>query len=543
MKPISEIAEHLGVGVDQIIPYGRYKAKVSLDAMRSAPQRTGSLVVVTGMTPTPAGEGKTTTAVALTQGMALLGLKSVVTLREPSLGPIFGIKGGGTGGGKSTVVPEDEINIHFTGDAHAVGSAHNLLAALVENAVFRNAAGGMHPQGIDWARVTDASDRALRSIVAGVGGPNNGPLRQTRYDFIAASEIMAVLALTSDLNDLRQRLSRMVVGWTPDGEPVTAGALGVVGALLALLRQAILPNLVQTREGQPALIHAGPFGNIAHGCNSVIADRMALGYADFVVTEAGFGSDLGFEKFMHIKARQSDLMPRVVVLVASARALKAHGGVSRRDLGRPNVEAVIAGGPNLAHHVSIVRSFGLPVVVAVNRFPTDAADEVVAVKEIALSAGAAAAAECDGFSRGGAGATELAEQVVTTAARAPSTTYLYGLEESVEQKVLALAKTVYNADAVSWTPEAGRQLRAFEALGWGRLPICMAKTHLSLSHNPALRGRPSQYTFPIVGIRATVGAGFLYTLAGPIETLPGLPRRPRALDMDVTAEGEVIGLN
>ena len=543
MQPITDIAETLGVDARHLIPYGHHKAKISLDAMKPPAQRTGKLVVVTGITPTPAGEGKTTTAVGLTQGLGQLGQNAVVTLREPSLGPIFGIKGGGTGGGRATVVPEDEINIHFTGDAHAVGSAHNLLAALVENAVFRNGASGMDATGIRWSRVTDASDRALRNIVAGVGGSNNSPLRQTRFDFIAASEIMAVLALTADLDDLRERLSRMVVGSNPAGDPVTVESLGVAGSLLALLRHAVMPNLVQTQEGQPALIHAGPFGNIAHGCNSIIADRMALGYADYVITEAGFGSDLGFEKFMHIKARQSGLIPNAVVLVASARALKSHGGVRQRDLNQPNVEAVVAGGPNLAHHIGIVKSFNLPVVVAVNRFPSDTSEELSAVKEIALSAGASAAAECDGFAQGGAGATELAEQVMTAAGDAPEITYAYPLEASAEEKALALARTVYNADAVSWTPAARRQLRAFEAQGWGSLPICMAKTHLSISHDPARRGRPSGYTFPIVDIRASVGAGFLYTLAGPIETLPGLPTRPRALDMDITPDGQIIGLS
>ena len=543
MEPINRIAERLGVHDEHLIPYGRYKAKIALDAMKPPEQRKGKLVVVTGITPTPAGEGKTTTAVGLTQGLGKLGRNAVATLREPSLGPIFGIKGGGTGGGKATVVPDDEINIHFTGDAHAVASAHNLLAALVDNAVYRGAAGDMDATGIRWSRVTDASDRALRNLVAGVGGANNSPLRETRFDFIAASEIMAILALTSDLEDLRERLSRLIVGWTRQGEPVSVDSLGVVGSLLTLLRHAIMPNMVQTQEGQPTLIHAGPFGNIAHGCNSIIADRMALGYADYVVTEAGFGSDLGFEKFMHIKARQSGLIPDAVVLVASARALKWHGGARRRDLEQPNVEAVAAGGANLEHHVGIVKSFGLPVVVAINRFHSDTPEELAAVKDIALSAGATSAAECNGFAQGGAGATELAERVMGAADRdSTDVTYAYSLEASAEEKALALAQTVYNAESVSWTPAARRQLRSFEAQGWGKLPICMAKTHLSISHDASRRGRPGGYTFPIVDIRASVGAGFLYALAGPIETLPGLPTRPRALDMDITPDGEIIGL-
>ena len=542
MKPISQIAADLGIEEEHLIPYGRYKAKVSLDARKADGQQKGQLVVVTGITPTPAGEGKTTTAIGLTQGLGQLGHQAVATLREPTLGPIYGIKGGGTGGGKARVVPEDEINIHFTGDAHAVASAHNLLAALVDNAVQRGQVADMDATGIQWSRVTDASDRALRDIVTGVGGSNNSPLRESRFDIVSASEIMAILALSSDLDDYRQRLSRIVVGRTRSGEPVTVESLGVTGSLLTLLRHTVMPNLVQTLEGQPALIHAGPFGNIAHGCNSVIADRLALGYADYVVTEAGFGSDLGFEKFMHIKARQSGLLPSAVVLVASVRALKWHGGVGRRALERPDVTAVSDGGANLAHHVAIVRSFGLPVVVALNRFGTDTAEELAAAKQIALDSGGNAAVEADGFAQGGEGMTALAEAVIQAATAPDGVKYAYAIDASAEEKVEALARSIYNAEDVSWTPEARRQLRQFESLGWGKLPICMAKTHLSISHDPNLKGRPSGYTFPIMDIRASVGAGFLYTLAGRIETLPGLPTRPRAMDMDVTPDGEIVGL-
>lgn len=381
MRPVSEIASSLGISKEHLVPYGHYKAKISLEAMSSNSSHRGQLVVVTGITPTPAGEGKTTTAIGLTQGLGKLGHNAVVTLREPTLGPIFGIKGGGTGGGKARVVPEDEINIHFTGDAHAVASAHNLLAALVDNAVQRGQLTDTDAAGIYWSRVTDASDRALRHLVTGVGGSNNAPLRDSRFDIVSASEIMAVLALSADLADLRQRLSRMVVGATRSGEPVTVERLGVVGSLLAVLRHTIMPNLVQTLEGQAAIIHAGPFGNIAHGCNSIIADRLALNYADYVITEAGFGSDLGFEKFMDIKARQSGLIPSAAVLVASVRALKWHAGVSRRELDQPSESAVAAGGPNLVHHVGIVRGFNLPVIVAINRFDTDSPEELEAVKK------------------------------------------------------------------------------------------------------------------------------------------------------------------
>lgn len=542
MEPIVDIASRLGIEDEHLIPFGRYKAKISLDALTSgqAQPGRGKLIVVTGITPTPAGEGKTTTAVGLTQGLGKLGHNAVVTLREPTLGPIYGIKGGGTGGGKSVVVPEDEINIHFTGDAHAVASAHNLLAALVDNAVYRNAVPGLEPPGISWARVTDASDRALRQVVTGLGGDASSPLRETRFDIVSASEIMAILALSASPEDLRSRISRIIVGTTKDGDPVPVEALGVTGSLMTLLRQAIMPNLVQTMEGQASIIHAGPFGNIAHGCNSIIADRMALSYADFVVTEAGFASDLGFEKFMHIKARQSGLVPNAAVLVASVRALKWHGGAPRRTLEEPDPEKVGAGADNLVHHINAVGSFGVPVVVAINQFGTDSPEELEEVRRIATHAGAKAAVECSGFAQGGEGATALAQAVAGAVVDKVDVSYAYGLDEPVEDKVLALAKRIYGADDVSWSAEARRRLRYFEAQGWGNLPICMAKTHLSTSHDPTLRGSPRGYTFPISDIRASVGAGFLYPLAGTVATLPGLPTKPRALNMDVSPSGEII---
>jgi formate--tetrahydrofolate ligase len=438
------------------------------------------------------------------------------------------------------VVPEDEINIHFTGDAHAVASAHNLLAALVDNAVYRELVPGLEPAGISWARVTDASDRALRKIVTGLGGDPNSPMRETRFDIVSASEIMAILALADSPDDLRARISRIVVGTTRDNKPVAVESLGVTGALMTLLRQAILPNLVQTMEGQPAMVHAGPFGNIAHGCNSILADRLGLAYADYVVTEAGFASDLGFEKFMHIKARQSGLLPNAAVLVASVRALKWHGGTPRRALETPDPAAVKSGAANLVHHVNAVGSFGIPVVVAINRFGSDSVEEIQEVERIASEAGARAAVECSGFSEGGAGATALAEAVAQATDAEYDVNYAYSLDDPIEDKVLALARRIYGADAVSWSPEARRRLRYFEAQGWGNLPICMAKTHLSTSHDPSQRGSPRGYTFPISDIRASIGAGFLYPLAGAIATLPGLPSRPRALNMDVTPSGDVV---
>ena len=542
MENIAAIADKLGIAPEYVLPYGRHKAKIDLEALKDGPPR-GKLIVVTGITPTPAGEGKTTTAIGLTQGMGRLGHQVAVNLREPTLGPIFGIKGGGTGGGRARIIPEDEINIHFTGDAHAVASAHNLLAALVDNAVFRGSVPGFEAGGIHWTRVTDASDRGLRQVVAGIGGEGYGPLREARFDIVSASEIMAILALADGPDDLRQRIARMVVGVTRDGQPVSVAQLGVEGALMTLLHQTVMPNLVQTTEGQPAVVHAGPFGNIAHGCSSILADKLALGYADYVITEAGFASDLGFEKFMHIKTRQSGLLPSAAVLVASARALKWHGGALRRTLDQPNPDMVAAGGPNLAHHIGIVRGFGLPAVVAINRFATDSPEELDAVRRIAMESGATAAVECDGFAQGGAGAEELAAAVVAAAQSGADITYAYPLEATAQEKTLALAQQVYGAAEVVWAPAARRQLQYFESQGWGQLPICMAKTHLSISHDPARRNRPQGYAFPVNDLRASVGAGFLYALAGRIETLPGLPTRPRALDMDVTPDGAVVGLS
>ncbi len=544
MEHINAVAERLGISQRHLIPYGHFKAKISLDAVKADQQ--AKLVVVTGITPTPAGEGKTTTAIGLTQGLGKLGYRPVVNLREPALGPIFGIKGGGTGGGMARIVPEDEINIHFTGDAHAVGSTHNLLAALVENAVHFDKAGDMAPEGIWWSRVTDASDRGLRQIVTGLGGTVNRPLRETRFDFVTASEIMAVLALTTDLDDLRSRLTRMVVGISRGGSPISVGDLGLAGPLLTVMRHSIMPNLVQTLEGQPALVHAGPFGNIAHGCSSVIADRLGLGYADHVITEAGFGSDLGFEKFMHIKARQSGLPVSAAVLVASIKALRWQGGVSRRALGQANRAAVEAGCANLVHHLGIVRGFDIPVVVAVNRFEGDSPEEIKAVTEIAAEAGAYATAESFGYARGGDGSVSLAEAVAQCAQHSSVTpnkiNYAYSLGATIEEKVLSLARRIYGAESVNWSAQARKGAKLFGEQGWDRLPICMAKTHLSVSHDPKLRGSPSGYAFPVSDLRASVGAGFLYALAGRIETLPGLPGHPRALALDVSPEGEVQGL-
>ena len=540
MRPITEVTDELGLNPALTIPYGRYKAKIALSAIRSNGKR-GKLIVVTGITPTRAGEGKTTTTVGITQGMGKIGRRAAATLREPSLGPIFGIKGGGTGGDKATVVPEDEVNVHFTGDAHAVGSAHNLLAALTDNVAQRGQIPGFAPQDITWRRVTDVEERALRSIVTGLGGSANAPVRESGFDIVTASEVMAVLALSSGLDDLRERLSRIVVGFTGEGQPVTADDVGAVGSMMALLRHAVLPNIVQTSEGQPVFVHAGPFGNIAHGCSSVLGDKLALGYADYVLTEAGFGADLGFEKFMHIKARFNDLEPHAAVLVASVRAIKSHGGVRLRELENPNVDAVKKGSPILEHLIGMIRSFGLPVVVAINRFPADTAEELAAVKECAEGAGAAAAVESRGFAEGGAGCVELAEAVVAaTDGDRPEITYAYPTDSSVQDKVKALAQKVYNADDVAWAAPAARRLRTYRDLGWGDLPVCMAKTHLSISHSPRLKGVPKDYVFEVSDVRASIGAGFIYPLAGTMVTMPGLPGSPRTLDVD--ADGNILGL-
>ena len=540
MRPIAEIAEKMGLDPRTVIPQGHYKAKIHQDAIRhDGPQ--GKLVLVTGITPTPAGEGKTTITVGLTQALGKLGKRPVATLREPSLGPVFGIKGGGTGGGQSRVVPEDEVNVHFTGDAHAVGSAHNLLTVLTENAAQRHRIPGLEPSGITWRRVTDVEDRAVRQIVTGIGGSPNAPVRETGFDIVTASEIMAILALSSGLEDLRTRLTRTVVGFTNDGTPVTADDVGAVGSMMALLRHAIHPNLVQTTEGQPVLVHTGPFGNIAHGCCSVVSDKMALGYADYVLTEAGFGADLGFEKFMHIKARFNGLRPSAVVLVATVRALKYHGGVPVKQLDATDTDAVEKGAANLEHLVGMIRSFGLPVVVALNRFPTDTPEEIAIARRRAEGAGASAAVETRVFDQGGSGATDLAEALIEAAKSGPvDVSYLYPEDASTEDKVLALAQKVYGADDVKWSPPARRQLKRYQALAWGALPVCMAKTHLSISHNPLLKGRPSGYTFEVSEIRASIGAGFLYPVAGNIVTMPGLPGKPRSLDVD--ENGNILGL-
>ena len=552
MKPISQVAEEAGLLPDEVELYGKYKAKVSLDALgRLKNNPTGRLVVVTGITPTPLGEGKTVTTIGLTQGLGKLGERVVECLREPSMGPVFGIKGGGTGGGNSQVVPMEEINLHFTGDIHAVGAAHNLLAAMVDASLLHGNPLEIDPISVSWPRVLDVNDRVLRDIVVGLGGRANGQPRESRFDITAASEVMAILGLTTGLGDLRERLARIVIGYTRDGKPVTAEELKAAGAMAVLLKEAIKPNLVQTLEGQPCLVHAGPFANIAQGNNSVLADRIALKLGDYVVTESGFGADCGLEKFMDIISRQSGLRPDCVVVTCTVRALKMHGGVGRIVAGRPlppelreeNLPALEKGSANMMWAVGIVRNFGVPVVVAINRFEADTDAEIALLKEKALEAGAIGCAPSTAFASGGDGAVELAELVKEASSKPGDVRFLYEDGASIKEKINTVATKLYNAEGVSYEPAAERQIRLYEELGWGTLPLCIAKTHLSLSHNPSWKGVPGGYVFPIRDVRASIGAGFLYPLAGDMSTMPGLSRQPAAHRIDIDGEGATVGLS
>ena len=538
MNHISKISKKLGLDNQEIIYIGKYKAKIPFESIKEKPGN-GKLIVVTGMTPTKAGEGKTTTAIGLTQGLNKLGKSAVASLREPSLGPVFGIKGGGTGGGKSKVIPEDEINIHFTGDAHAIGSAHNLLAALVDNAIQRNQISNMDSSGITWNRVTDVLDRGLRNIVIGMGGKNNAPLRETSFDIVTASEIMAIMALSRNLDDLRSRLLNIVIGYDNSQKPIYVKDFDFVGSLLSILRYALMPNIVQTTEGNPAIIHTGPFGNIAHGCSSVIGDTFATQVSDYVLSEAGFGADLGFEKFMHIKSRTSDLKPQGAVIVGTIRAIKSHGGIKFADLTNPNSEAINKGIDNLIHHINNISKFGLKPVVALNIFPDDKAEEIKLVKSLLSDSKAFAVVESDSYSKGGDGNIELGEAVIESSKSKITSKYIYELEDTIKQKVHKLATNIYNANDVKWSPIASKKVKTFESNGWGNMPICMAKTPLSISHNPRLKSLPKDYTFEITDIRASVGAGFIYPIAGSIMTMPGLPTNPRSLDID--SKGNIKG--
>ncbi len=556
-RPILEVARELGLHDDEVELYGPVKAKVRLEGIErleheaATAGRRGRYVVVTAITPTPLGEGKTTTTVGLVQGLNRIGHRAAVSIRQPSLGPVFGIKGGAAGGGWSQVIPMEDFNLHLTGDNHAVGAAHNLAAAFLDNSIAHGNPLGIDPLSILWPRVVDISDRAIRHAVVGLGGHENGYPREAEWQITVASEVMAVLALATDLQDLRVRLGRIVLASTYDGRPVTTEDLGVAGAMTVLLRDAIKPNLLQTLEGGPAFVHCGPFANIAHGNSSILADRLALATCDVVCTEAGFGADLGAEKFFDIKCRASGLRPDAAVLVATVRALKMHGGVGRVVAGRPldpaltaeNVEGVRRGCANLAAQIEVVRLYGVPVVVAINSYPTDTPAEVESIREAAMAAGARGVAVADHFARGGAGAEALAREVWDAAVEgAPDFHFLYPDELSLREKIEAIAVRVYGASGVDELPAATKALDSYEALGFGGLPVCMAKTHLSLSHDPTRKGRPSGFRVPIREVRLSAGAGFVTPLLGEMRTMPGLPSHPAGEKIDIDENGEIVGL-
>lgn len=548
--PLERIAAGMGIAEHLLEPYGRGAAKISLDALPELAGRPAArYVVVTAVTPTPLGEGKTTTTVGLGQAFGVLGQAGVVAIRQPSMGPTFGIKGGAAGGGYAQVTPMESLNLHLTGDMHAVTAAHNLLAAMLDNHIHRGNRLGIDPHSITWNRVLDVNDRSLRSIVTGLGGRADGTPRQTGFDITAASEVMAVLALSSDLHDLRARLGRVVVGYTYDGEPVTAEMLRAAGAMTVLLREAIKPNLMQTIEQTPVLVHCGPFGNIAHGNSSIIADRIGIRGADYLITEAGFGADMGAERFFNIKCRMSGLIPDAAVIVATVRALKAHAGKYRIVAGRPlpdemlveNPDDVYEGAANLRQQIANVRAHGVTPVVAVNAFPTDHPSERDAILDVAAQEGVRAAVSTH-YTTGGKGAAPLAEAVMDACAEPSEFQLLYPDEMSLADKIDTVAQRIYGADGIDLSPMARRQLEIYERAGFGRLPVCIAKTHLSLSSDPALTGAPRGWRLPVREVRASAGAGFIYPICGDMRTMPALSSAPAAERIDIDADGEVVGL-
>lgn len=543
MQKITDVAAKLGISEDDIELYGKYKAKLSYDLIRRVKdKKDGKLILVTAITPTPAGEGKSTTTVGLAQGLAKLGKKVIVALREPSLGPCMGIKGGAAGGGYSQVVPMEDINLHFTGDFHAITSAHMLLAAMLDNHIQQGNALNIDPRRIAWKRVVDMNDRELRNIVVGLGGKAHGVPRQDGFDITVASEVMAILCLASSLHDLKERLAKIIVAYDYNGNPVTAGQIKAQGAMAALLKDAVKPNLVQTLENVPAIIHGGPFANIAHGCNSVMATQTGLKLADYTITEAGFGADLGAEKFFDIKCRYAGLKPDAAVIVATVRALKMHGGVPKTELKTPNVEAVKKGLVNLEKHIENVKKFGVPCVVAINIFAQDTAEELEAVREHCAKHGVNVALS-DVFAKGGEGGIDLAKEVFALADSGESKfAPIYPLDMSLKGKIETIAKEIYGADGVNYTKEADKALKEFEELGYGNLPICMAKTQYSFSDDPTLLGRPSGFKITIRNCRIAAGAGFIVVLTGDVMTMPGLPKVPAAEKIDVTDDGVISGL-
>ena len=551
MKPILEIARNLGLEEDELELYGRYKAKIHLNVLERLKDRPqGKYIDVTAITPTPLGEGKTVTSIGLGQALARIGKKVCNALREPSLGPTFGIKGGAAGGGYSQVLPMEDINLHFTGDIHAVSIANNLLAAFIDASLKHGNKLDIDPQSISWRRVIDLNDKwGVYNIISGLGGEGRVP-RETGFDIAVASEVMAILALASDLFDLRKRLGRIIIGYSRAGKPVTAEDLKCAGAMCVLLKEALMPNLVQTLEGTPCIIHCGPFANIAHGNNSIVADQIALKLADYVVTESGFGADLGAEKFFNIKCRYSGLRPDCVVITLSIRALKMHGGVGKIVAGKPldealtkeNLPAIEKGCENLAKHIESVKHHGLPAVISINRFTADTDKEVELVRKLAIEGGAETAVPIEVWAKGGEGGIELAHAVVEACQKPNNFHFLYPDNASIKEKIEAIATKVYGAAGVEFSPEAERKIKLFTEQGLDKLPICMAKTHLSLSHDPALKGRPKGYTIPIRDIRPAAGAGFLYPLLGTMSTMPGLPSVPAGSKVDIDKTGKTVGL-
>ncbi|NQI71447.1 formate--tetrahydrofolate ligase [Streptococcus suis] len=543
MEPIGQVADRLGIPEESLSLYGRYKAKIDsrqLEALKDQPD--GKLILVTAISPTPAGEGKTTTSVGLVDALTAIGKKAIIALREPSLGPVFGVKGGAAGGGYAQVVPMEDINLHFTGDFHAIGVANNLLAALIDNHIHHGNALGIDSRRITWKRVVDMNDRQLRHIVDGLHGKVNGVPREDGYDITVASEIMAILCLSENIADLKARLEKIIIGYNFQGQPVTAGDLKAAGAMAALLKEAIHPNLVQTLEHSPALIHGGPFANIAHGCNSVLATKLALKYADYVVTEAGFGADLGAEKFIDIKCRLSGLRPSAVVLVATIRALKMHGGVAKSDLAQENVEAVLAGLPNLEKHLENIQEvYGLPAVVAINKFPLDTEAELEAVSTACAKRGVDVVLS-DVWAHGGQGGRQLAEKVVQLAQEENRFQFVYDVEDSIETKLHKIVTKVYGGQGVKLSAVAKKEIAELERLGFGSYPICMAKTQYSFSDNPTLLGAPTDFTVTISNVKVSAGAGFIVALTGNIMTMPGLPKVPASEKIDIDNQGNITGL-
>ena len=545
MEPIVKIAEKAGIDEKYLEQYGRYKAKIDYNLLKESDAPDGKLVLVTAINPTPAGEGKTTTTVGLADALQRIGKHVVVALREPSLGPVFGVKGGAAGGGYAQVVPMEDINLHFTGDFHAIGAANNLLAAMIDNHIFQGNELNIDPRKITWRRCVDMNDRQLRNVIDGLGGRTNGTPREDGYDITVASEIMAVLCLANDITDLKARLARLVIGYTygkpSEQQPVTAGDLHAEGAMCALLKDALKPNLVQTLEHVPAVVHGGPFANIAHGCNSVTATRMAMKLGDYCITEAGFGADLGAEKFLDIKCRYAGLHPAAVVLVATVRALKSHGGVAKPDLGKPNAEAVRAGSVNLARHIENLQGFGLPVCVAINAFPTDTAEEMDVIYDVCSKTGVPCALS-EVFAKGGEGGKALAETVLSILDDSAEVRYTYELDAPLTDKIEAVATKIYRAGRVSYTAAAKKTLDELTALGYGKLPVCIAKTQYSFSDNAKLTGAPEGHTLNVREVRLSAGAGFVVVVCGSIMTMPGLPKHPAAMDIDVDVHGKITGL-